>query len=147
MQIFQTFPVDRPPEAVFDYVADPANLAAWQTSKVAVQQLTDGPPRLGTRVRERTKPRVGREFEQIVEFTEFEPGRTLTVHIVDGPYPIDGTWTFAPLASGTRVEARIYGRLSGRARLLEPLLRLALAREFAAYHANLRHNLQEQDAE
>ena len=72
MRVEQTFAVGRPPEVVFDYLTDPSKLADWQTSKTTVEQLTDGAPGLGTRVRERTKPPGGKEFEQIVEFTEFE---------------------------------------------------------------------------
>ena len=93
MRLEQTFTVARPPEAVFDFVTDPANLATWQTSKTEVEQLTPGP---GTRFRERTKPRVGKEFEQVVEFTGFERPRLLHTHIVEGPLPVDGTWTFEP---------------------------------------------------
>ena len=36
MRIDQTFTVARPPEAVFDYMTDPANLQGWQTSKTKV---------------------------------------------------------------------------------------------------------------
>jgi carbon monoxide dehydrogenase subunit G len=65
MHLEQTFTVDRPPDAVFDYLTDPAHLAEWQTSKTWVEQITPGPPGPGTRIRERTKPKVGREFEQV----------------------------------------------------------------------------------
>src|SRR3954452_14510560 len=104
MRIEETFSVRRPPEVVFDYMTDPANLAEWQTVKTSVEPLTEGPPRLGTRIRERTKPPGGKEFEQIVEFTEFDRPNRLHVHIVEGPQPIDGTWAFAPEGEGaTRV--------------------------------------------
>src|SRR5215216_2191506 len=74
MRVEQVFTVRRPPGEVFAYMTDPANLAAWQTSKVSVEPLTDGPPRQGYRIKERTK--VGlRQWDQVVEFTEFEPGR------------------------------------------------------------------------
>ena len=39
MRIEQTFTVDRPPEAVFDCVIDPANLSKWQTTKTEVEVL------------------------------------------------------------------------------------------------------------
>jgi uncharacterized protein YndB with AHSA1/START domain len=74
MRIEETFRVAAPPEAVFDYMVDPAKPAAWQTSKTAVEPLTEGPPRLGFRVREHTKPPGGKEFEQVVEFVELETG-------------------------------------------------------------------------
>ena len=72
MRIAQTFRVDRPPERVFDYVVEPANLAAWQTSKTRVEPLDAGPPREGYRLREWTKPPGGKEFEQVVEFSRFD---------------------------------------------------------------------------
>ena len=43
------FTVARSPEAVFDYLTDPAHLAEWQTSKTSVEPLTEGPVRQGSR--------------------------------------------------------------------------------------------------
>jgi uncharacterized protein YndB with AHSA1/START domain len=122
--------VGQPPEVAFDYVTDPSKLANWQTSKTSVEQLTDGPAELGTRVPERTKPPGGKEFEQIVELTEFDRPRRLRVHIVEGPYPIDGTWTFAPDEDGTQVTFAAEGELRGLMRILQPLVRLVNARHF-----------------
>jgi len=142
MRVEQTFTVDRPPEVVFDYLTDPARLADWQTSKTSVEPLTDGPPRLGTRVRERTKPPRGKEFEQIVEFTEFDRPRRVTAHVVEGPYPVDGTWSFESRGSGTRVHFLAAGELSGVMRLLGPLTQRIVGRQFAEYHENLRRNVE-----
>ena len=146
MRVEQTFQVRRPPEAVFDYMTDPSKLAEWQTSKTSVQQITDGPPGLGTRVRERTKPPGGKEFEQIVEFAEFDRPRRFRAHIVEGPQPVDGTWTFEPDGDGTRVRFVAEGELRGPARFLGPLMRFGLGRQFAAYHGNLRRNLEADQA-
>jgi uncharacterized protein YndB with AHSA1/START domain len=142
VRVTQTFCVARPPEAVFDYLTNPSNLAAWQTSKTQVEQLTDGPPGPGTRVRERTKGPGGREFEQIVEFTEFDRPRHVHVHVVEGPYPVDAAWSFEPEGSGTRVRFYTEGGLQGAMRILEPLLKLLLARRMAGYHENLRRNIE-----
>jgi uncharacterized protein YndB with AHSA1/START domain len=142
MRVEETFRVARPPEVVFDYLTDPAHLAEWQTVKTSVQPLTDGPPGRGTRIRERTKPPIGREFEQVVEFTEFDRPRRLHTHIVEGPAPLDGTWTFAPDGDGTRVHFVAEGDLPGPLRLLSPIAALLIGRQFAGYHANLRRNLE-----
>lgn len=142
MRIAEIFSVDRPPEVVFDYVTDASNLADWQTSKTWVEQLTEGPPGLGTRIRERTKPPGAKELEQVVEFTEFDRPRRLHVHIVEGPYPIDGTWTFEADAHGTRVSFAAEGELHGSMRILEPIFKRVMARQFAAYHRNLRRNVE-----
>ena len=138
----EAFFVSRTPEVVFDYLTNPSNLAEWQTSKTSVEQLTDGPPRLGTRVRERTKSPGGKEFEQIVEFTEFDRPVRVHAHIVEGPYPIDGTWSFEPDGDGTRVHFVAAGELRGAMRILQPVTKLLMARQMAGYHRNLCRNVE-----
>jgi carbon monoxide dehydrogenase subunit G len=142
MRVEQSFTVRRPPREVFAFMTDPANLASWQPSKVAVEPLTDGPPRKGYRVKERTK--VGlRQWDQIVEFTEFEPGRVLSTHIVEGSVPVDGRWTFERDGDdGTRVHFVAEGDLTGLMRLLEPLVKRGIARSFRRYHALLARNVE-----
>jgi carbon monoxide dehydrogenase subunit G len=142
MRVEQSFDVARAPEAVFDFITDPAKLASWQTAKTRVEQLTDGPPGLGTRVRETTKQPGGREFEQVVEFTAFDRPRRFHVHIVEGPYPVDGEWSFEPQGDGTRVHFVAEGELSGASRLFQPLIKRMVARQFAGYHENLRRQVE-----
>jgi uncharacterized protein YndB with AHSA1/START domain len=142
VRITESFAAAAPPDVVFDYMTDPSNLADWQTSKTLVEPLTDGPTRLGTRVRERTKPPGGKEFEQIVEFTEFDRPNRFHVHIVEGPYPIDGTWTFRPTRADTEVTFVAEGELRGLMRFAEPVIRRLIARQFAEYHRNLRQNVE-----
>ena len=142
MRVEQTFNIRARPEQVFDYMTDPANLAQWQTSKTSVEQITPGAPGVGTRFRERTKPPGGREFEQIVEFTEFVRPRRFTTHIVEGPQPIDGTWTMRPAGEATEVTFVAEGELRGPLRLLGPLTKRLIARQFAGYHESLRRNVE-----
>ena len=142
MRIEQTFHVARPPQDVFDYVTTPSNLREWQTSKTRVEVLTDGPPRLGYRVREWTKPPGAREFEQVVEFTDFDRPNRVHVHIVEGPQPIDGTWRFTPADGGTRVDFVAEGPLKGLMRLAEPIVKRIMDRQFSQYHENLRRNVE-----
>jgi uncharacterized protein YndB with AHSA1/START domain len=143
VRVEQTFTVARPPEAVFDYVTDPANLRDWQTSKTKFEPLSDGPPRQGYRIREWQKGPGGKEFEQVVEFTEFDRPHKLHTHIVEGPYPVDGAWTFAPAdGGGTRVHFLAEGDLHGLMRLLGPVVSRMVGRQFAAYHENLRRNVE-----
>lgn len=142
MRVEQSFEVRRPPAEVFAYMTDPANLASWQPSKVSVQPLTEGPPRLGYRVKERTKMGL-RQWDQVVEFTEFDPGRVFGTHIVEGSVPVDGRWTFEDDgAGGTAVRFVAEGELSGPMRLMEPLIRAGIARSFRQYHTLLARNVE-----
>lgn len=142
MRIEQTFTVESSPESVFDYMTNPANLRSWQRSKTRVEVESDGPPGPGFRVREWTKPPGGREFEQLVEFTDFERPNRLVVHVVEGPQPIDGTWVLSPLDGATRVDFVAEGRLDGFMRIIEPLVRRTMDRQFAKYHELLRQNVE-----
>jgi uncharacterized protein YndB with AHSA1/START domain len=142
MRIEESFTVGREPETVFDYLVDPATLPEWQTTKSAVQQLTPGPPAQGTRFREVTDPPGGKPFEQVTELTEFDRPRRVTVHVVEGPHPVDGTWTFEPIDGGTAIRFVAAGELSGLLGRLGPVARMLLARQFAAYHRKLRANLE-----
>jgi uncharacterized protein YndB with AHSA1/START domain len=142
MRFEQELTIRATPGEVFDYVTDASKLASWQTTKTRVEPLTDGPPRLGTRIRERTKPPGGKEFEQVVEFTEFDRPSRLHVHIVEGPQPVDGTWTFTPEGDGTRVHCVVAGDLRGPLRVLGPIVTRAMAKQFRNYHENLRRNLE-----
>jgi len=146
MRIEQSFRVAAPPEVVFDYMTAPANLTAWQTSKTRVEPQTDSPPRQGYRVREWTKPPGGREFEQLVDFTVFDRPHHLHVHIVEGPYPVDGIWTLTIEGPGTTtVHFVAEGTLRGLMRLLEPITSRMMRRQFAGYHENLRSNVEALD--
>ena len=142
MRFEQTFTVASSPESVFDYMTDPANLRDWQTSKTRVEVLSDGEPRQGYRMREWTKPPGAREFVQVVEFTEFDRPRRLHVHVVEGPYPVDGTWDLRQAGDATRVDFVAEGPLRGLMRLAAPILMRVMARQFATYHENLCRNVE-----
>jgi uncharacterized protein YndB with AHSA1/START domain len=142
VRIEQTFTIASSPEAVFDYMMDPSNLASWQTSKTRVEVLSEGPPRRGYRVREWTKPPGGKEFEQLVEFAEFDRPRRLHVHVVEGPQPIDGTWVLAAADRGAQVKFVAEGDLNGWMRLLEPIVRRTIDRQFVKYHEYLKQNVE-----
>jgi len=142
VRIEQTFFVARTPDEVFDYVTNPAHLSSWQTSNRSIEALTDGPVGAGSRFRERIKPAIGKEFEQVTEYAEFDRPNRVRVHVVEGPYRVDGSWTFQTDGAGTRVEFVAEGELTGPAKLLEPILRGLLARQFAGYHRNLKRNIE-----
>ena len=137
MKIEETFTVDRPPGDVFAFMIEPANLARWQTIKTHATPLTDGPPGKGYRIREGN--RMGpRTWEQLVEFTEFEPGRVLEVTVVEGP-PSSGRWTMEPDGAGTRVH---FGAELAAPAPLQLVLKPLAKRQFRGYHRNLKRELE-----
>jgi uncharacterized protein YndB with AHSA1/START domain len=135
-----TIEVARPPSEVFAYVTDPSKLADWQGT-TAVEQLTDGPVRDGTRFHE-VHERMGRRLESVTEVTAFDPDRHFAIRIVEGPVPIDGDWRFAPADGGTRIAFSASGSLSGAMRLLEPLIARTVRRQMRKDHERLKQALE-----
>jgi uncharacterized protein YndB with AHSA1/START domain len=136
IRIADEFLVAAPPDEVFAFMVDPGNLAKWQTIKTAATPLTDGPPRLGYRLREAS--RVGlRSWEQTVEFTEFDSGRAFAVRVVEGP-PSGGRWVMEPRGSGTRVR---FEAEFAAPRVLAWVIRPLIARQFRGFHQTLRGEL------
>jgi len=107
-----------------------------------VEALTEGPPREGYRVREWTKVPGRKEFEQLVELTQFHRPSRFHTHIVEGPQPIDGTWTLSVAGGGTQVEFVAEGPLRGFLRIAAPIVTLMIDRQFRVYHENLRRNVE-----
>ncbi|WP_205304977.1 SRPBCC family protein [Nocardioides sp. 616] len=63
-----TVDVEAPVGRVFDYLSEPANRPAWQASLRRVDQLTDGPARIGTRWYDVTWPGM----RPLMEITDWE---------------------------------------------------------------------------
>lgn len=130
-------PIARPPADVFDVVTDLGRLREWQPMVVEVEQLDAGPLRTGTRLREVREVR-GRRLEQTVEVAAHEPGRRFGLRVLGGPLPVDGDLRFEPDGTGTRLRLLATVRPRGAQRLLAPLLRVGLRREFRKQYAALR---------
>ncbi len=128
--------VARPVHEVFAYLTDPGSLREWQGTH-EVDQLTDGPVGRGTRFRE-VHLMMGRRIESITEVVAYEPDRRFDVHVVSGPMPMDGSWELEPVGSGTRVHFSTEGHGPKAARLLEPLMAIAMRRRFRRQHERLK---------
>jgi carbon monoxide dehydrogenase subunit G len=121
--------IARPPQEVFDFLANFENLSAFDAFVTSSGQVGDGPPELGTRGRGTTRY-MGQQFDWMVEFTVFEPPRRMVSRSVEGKRDVTATFTLEPVGDGTRVTERLetgaMGGLLGR--LPGPLLNRLLAR-------------------
>jgi carbon monoxide dehydrogenase subunit G len=137
MRIEGTFEVERPPEAVFDFLTNPERLPEWQTSTVDVRRERSGPLEVGERFTE-VHAAMGRKLESTVEVTERTPPSAFALKILDGAMPLDGRWTFESSGDGTRVHFVGEADVSGPKKLARPLI----ARQFRRYHQLLKRRLE-----
>jgi uncharacterized protein YndB with AHSA1/START domain len=134
--------IARPVREVFAYATDPAKLATWQTNTVSAVQEGDGPLGVGTRLHEVHRGPGGKEMPSVVEVSAYEPGRRFGLRMVEGALPIHADITFAPNDQGTVLRFRTFGQPTGAMRLLQPVLRRAMRRQFAEHCANLKRVLE-----
>ena len=127
--------IDRPVEEVWEFVHDTTKDALWQTTLVESEKLTDGPTRVGTKVRE-VCLFLGVRVELAWEVTEFEPTTRSALRGISGPVPLAGGYRFDPVDGGTRLT--VTGELDahGLFKLAEPVFARITAREL---EANLGH--------
>src|SRR4051812_27456328 len=137
IEIASELEIARPAHEVFAYVTDPAKLPEWQETTVSVTQETDGPLRAGTRLREVRRAPLGKRVESLVEVSEYEPDSAFALRILDGPLKVDGAYRFTGEDGRTRVSFAAGGELHGPLRLIAPLVKRAMTRQFAAYHRRL----------
>ena len=134
-KIERSIVIERPIEEVWDFVHEPANDALWQTTLTESEELTDGPMRVGTRVRE-VRRFLGLRIETTWEVTEYEPTRRSAIRGTSGPIPLSGGYRLEAVDTGTRFT--VTGELDahGFFKLAEPVFARMAGREL---EANLGH--------
>lgn len=133
--------IDRSMEDVYSYVTDFDNMTEWRGDGLEVQRITDGPLRVGTRVRASGTGRR-RRLALEVEVMEVEAVVRFAYKGKGGPLSTFNTFTFESDAGGTKVthtdEIEVRGILS----LFEPLLGRLLRRQLEADLASLKVHLE-----
>jgi carbon monoxide dehydrogenase subunit G len=125
------------PEAVFQFLSDPANLPRWDSSMVTVEQVEPGPLQVGTRWHGTSKV-MGRRFEWTAATTHVQRPTLMVSRSVEGPFSFTVSYDLRGEAGGTRLRYRLdaesgLGGLFGR--FADPLVQRAQSR---AVRANLQ---------
>lgn len=132
--------IDRPVQDVFAFLTEAANHPRWDRSSIAMEPSEPGPWRAGLTFRE--VRRVGpRPIEIRSTVAELEPNRRLEIRSLSGP-PFQGHWLFSPAGSGTRLQWTGQMRLTGIARLFEPLIARSFGKSVDANFARLKRILE-----
>lgn len=95
-----TMNISEPPEAVFAFLADPVNMTRWYE---AVEQVVLRP---GTQAGKGSRFQLTRSLPggraiNVVEITEYEPDRRLTLESRSGPTPFRYAYTLGATVEGT----------------------------------------------
>ena len=113
--------IARPPEVVFDFVADERNEPRFNSQMSTSVLESDEPIGKGTRFRV-TFRSVGRLTPMSVEITGYERPRRLATHSKSRGAEIDGEMSFVPEAQGTRMRWSWDVQSKKLVRLFDPLV-------------------------
>jgi len=91
--------IDRPADEVFAFVTTPENDQEWVSTAVERRRLTEGPIRVGSRIRAVDKF-LGRRIESTFEVTEREPNARWTIRL-EGPIAATGSYLLEPVNGRT----------------------------------------------
>ena len=130
------------PAAVAAYASDPAHVPNWYANIKQVHWETPPPLRLGTRVRF-VAQFLGRELVYTYEVIEYIAGQRLIMRTAEGPFPMETTYTWAPVPDGaTRMTLRNRGEPSGFSRIAAPLMSMMIRKENQKDLARLKQILE-----
>ena len=126
MRLQKTVIVDKPLNAVFDYLSDFTTTTEWDPGTVAtVNRHGDGG--LGTTYLN-TSTFLGRQTQLTYIVSEFIPGKRIQLRGQNKALTAVDTMTFRSIEAGTEVTYTAEFTFQGRSRLLAPLLRPAFER-------------------
>jgi len=135
--------IDRPPQDVFDYVADLERQTEWQATLLHVELETPGATRVGTKAVDTRKVPLGKQKFPF-EITEHDPPSRTSFQVTGGPVRPHGTVTFTPLDGGkrTRVDFTMAFVGHGLGKLLLPLVNRDAARQVPRDLASLKQRIE-----
>ncbi len=119
--------IARPVDEVAAYAADPTHAPEWYVNIRSVEWQTPPPVAVGSRM-DFVAHFLGRRIAYTYEVVELVPGERLVMATAQGPFPMRTTYTWEPVAGGTRMTLTNTGEPSGFARVAAPVMERAMRR-------------------
>ena len=141
MRIEESVEINRPPERVFEYVANAENLPEWAGTVIETRKDTPGPLLEGSTFTFVGKF-LGRKIESPFKVTAHEFPQRHTHKSTGGPLPTEWTLTFEEVAGGTRYTQVAEGEPGGFFGLVGPLLERVGRRQLRTDLGNLKDLLE-----
>ena len=119
--------IARPRREVADFAANPDNAPSWYVNIENVEWKTAPPLGPGSRIPFIARF-LGKRLVYTYEVIEFIPEKRLTMRTSEGPFPMETTYEWQTVESGTRMTLRNRGTPGGFSALIAPFLSVAVRR-------------------
>ena len=113
--------IDRPVKDVFSFVADPNNMAKWNSAVVTIQPVSPGATGVGTKFKT-VGEMLGRRMEGELQVTAYEPDDKCGFQMNAGPMQVNMSFTLEPVGSGTKLDLNVQGNPAGVFKLAEGVM-------------------------
>jgi len=147
MRLESTVTIVRPPDDVWEFIADPMNDPKWCEKVVSVEQVGGDGPGLGAkyRVLHRPKP-LKRATELAMEVVEFDHPHRMRLREEDEDAVFNVAYELEPTGRDTRVSQidEIDWKIS---KLALPLARVMVRRDLRRQFESLKHLLESETAD
>ncbi|MGH2806863.1 MAG: SRPBCC family protein [Actinomycetota bacterium] len=140
MQFENTLTIRKPPEVVFQFLADFENAPSWNYAIERTQKASEGPVRVGTTYHQTRS--IPAPSEETFTVTEFEPPRRLAIDGDLGPFRGTLSYDLESVSDGTRLTNRADLRGTGLAKVAGPLLGRRVGDAVAANLGKLKEILE-----
>ncbi len=136
--------IDRPCAEVSGYSGNPDNAPEWYVNIESVEWESTPPLCEGSRLAFVARF-LGRRLAYTYEIVELVPGERLVMRTAEGPFPMETTYTWAPVTDrSTRMVLRNRGEPSGFGMLAAPFMAVAMRRAIRKDLARLKAILERQ---
>jgi uncharacterized protein YndB with AHSA1/START domain len=126
-----TVTISRPPQDVFDYLADGTHNREWRAGVVEIRRTSAGEGQ-GATYRQIMAGPGGARIDGDYQITVFDPPRRLEFRVTAGPARPAGVFELRPNAEGsTSVRFSLDLEPAGAMRLMTPIIAMELRREVA----------------
>jgi carbon monoxide dehydrogenase subunit G len=133
--------VGRPPEVVFDYLADVQRFPQWQPAIEKAEQVTPGPLAAGSRVRLVVRGPTG-PTEVLGEISALDRPTLIAVRSLGGPADVQARCGIAPDGGGSRISLTATIELNGMLRFVEGAARGMIERQLPSALAELARQIE-----
>lgn len=133
--------IARPPQQVFEVIADPTRATAFLDNITECIKLTDGPIAVGTRFRE-TRVMGGKEASTELLVTDHEPYTHVGVSSEAEGIKVVYHYRLAPAGGGTRLTWTCEVDAGGLRRMMLPLLAGIMKKEDGEHLQRLKAHLE-----